>query len=493
MKEDDKVYFDLERKPLESERREKRKQIGRAIGRFFSYLFVLFTGVVLGYYLVSTLHPTYKPNLNNTIGEIEYLMKNIWLYSQQDGDLSSDLEERALHGMTTYDYDPYTQYMSSDEMKEFASSINRDYVGIGVQYSSQTGVPIIVRVFKNSPAERAGMLAGDIIRSVDGITMNDDNMEELVDMVRGESGTEVRIGVQRGSEFIELSIIREAISSTVYAIKEDDYVYMEIDSFGESTAADIESYLNDYEDIRQLIVDLRDDSGGYQTAVRDCLRLFIGSGKPYLRQIDAYGNEQVDYTGSGKTFENFDKIVIITNANTASAAEVFALVMREELDNVTLVGETTYGKGVIQTNHYLKDGGVLKLTSFFWYSPQGTTIDDVGVDPDIEVFMPDIYYEYYYAMENDETYEYDSVSEAVRISEVALDYLDYDVKRCDGYFDESFGEALEAFKQDNGLPVNQILDAETFDAIVARARYELSNNEQKDSQLMKAIEVLHEN
>ncbi|MBR3251563.1 MAG: peptidoglycan-binding protein [Erysipelotrichaceae bacterium] len=107
--------------------------------------------------------------------------------------------------------------------------------------------------------------------------------------------------------------------------------------------------------------------------------------------------------------------------------------------------------------------------------------------------MPDIYYETYYSLEEDETYEYDSVSESTRISQVALDFLGYDVGRKDGYFDQTFARALNSFKLDNGLEDDAILDVKTFEQIVSRTRYVLSTDKSKDSQLMKAIEVLHEN
>lgn len=494
MNQEDKVYFDLERKPLKSEREEIRNRRIGIVRMFFSYLFIMLIGIGVGYFLYTVIHPVYKEDKSNVMNEIEYIMQKNWLYSSEYDDLLGELQYRAIMGMTSYDEDdPYTVYMSREELEEFAASINLDYVGIGVQYSSLSGAPIITRVFKNSPAERAGMEAGDIIKYVDGIEINEENMDDLKELVTGERGSIVQLDVLRGNELIRLKITRDSISSTVYALSEDDYVLMEIESFGESTASEIENYLEDYKDFSKLIIDLRNNTGGYQTSVRDCLRIFIGINKPYLKQIDVNGNEQVDYTTFGKTYDNFKDIVILTNEATASAAEVFALVIKEEVENVTLIGETTYGKGVIQTNRYLSDGGVLKLTSYYWYSPKGTSIHKEGVKPDIEIKMPDIYYESYYSMEEDETYEYDSVSESTRVTQVALDFLGYDVGRTDGYFSREFAKALNAFKLDNGLSNDEILDSTTFEQVVSRTRYVLSNDKSKDSQLMKAIEVLHEN
>ena len=490
MNKDDRVYFDLERKPLKSEREEIRRRRMNVIKTFFSHLFVLLLGLVLGLSFSRIIDPDAKANI---FDEIKYVMNKDWLYSSEFEDLGKELEYRAIVGMTSDEDDPYTSYMSKEEMEEFASAINLDYVGIGVQYSSSSGVPIVLRVFKESPAEKAGMQPGDIIKAIDGVQVDESNIDDLKELVTGERGSVVELEVQRGNQLLDLKIIRDSINSTVYASKEDDYVILEIDSFGESTALEIEKYLKDYEDISRLIIDLRNDTGGYQTSVRDCLRLFIGVKKPYLKQVDVHGNEQIDYTTAGKVFENFRDIVILTNKNTASAAEVFALVMKEEMENVTLVGETTFGKGVIQTNKRLSDGGILKLTSYYWYSPQGTSVNKEGIKPDIEIMMPDIYYESYYSLEEDETFEYDSVDDSIRVTQMALDFLGYDVGRKDGYFDQTFAEALNAFKLDSGLSDDGILDSRTFEQVVSRTRYVLSTDKSKDSQLMKAIEVLHEN
>ena len=492
MNKDDRVYFDLEKKPLKSEREEIRRRRMNAVKSFFSHLFVLLLGLGIGFYASFFIRVSSRSD-SSIFDEIKYVMQKSWLYSTEYEDIGSELQHRAIVGMTSDEDDPYTSYMSKEEMDEFAAAINLDYVGIGVQYSSTSGVPVVLRVFKDSPAEKVGMQAGDIIKTVDGIEINEDNLNDLKDIVTGERGSIVELQVQRGTELLDLKIVRDSISSTVYASKQDDYVVLEIESFGESTAKEIEKYLTDYEDTDKLIIDLRNDTGGYQTAVRDCLRLFIGVNKPYLKQVDVEGNEQVDYTVAGKVFENFKDIAILTNENTASAAEVFALVMKEEVENVTLIGEKTFGKGVIQTNRRLSDGGILKLTSYYWYSPKGTSVNKEGIKPDIEIRMPDIYYETYYSLEEDETYEYDSVSESTRISQVALDFLGYDVGRKDGYFDQTFARALNSFKLDNGLEDDAILDVKTFEQIVSRTRYVLSTDKSKDSQLMKAIEVLHEN
>lgn len=491
--EENKVYVNLKKVPLESERAERRMVRRHRFLIFLLAFFALLAGIVIGLLFSRSL--VQKPvNQQNIYSEIDTLMKKRWLYSKEYEDLGKELEDKALHGMTGFEEDIFTSYMSKEEMDAFADSINRDYVGIGVEYSSKFTVPLVTKVFKDSPAEKAGILAGDFIISVDGESTENMSSEDLREKVLGVKGTEVKIGIQRGSDESVLSVIRDSISSTVFAYTQDDFVVMEINSFGEYTADEIVRYLDPYkDDYHKIIIDIRNNGGGYQTAVRDVCGLFIGNHKVYLRQKGLDGVEMADYTNASITYDNFDKIVIITNNDTASAAEVFAIVLKEECDNVTLVGKTTYGKGVIQTNHMLSNGGILKLTSYYWYSPKGTSINKTGIVPDVEVDMPEIYYDYYVTMADDEKYEFDSVSEAIRICEVSLKYLGYEVERTDGYFDESFAKQLLKYKTDNGLTEDAVLDKDTYQVILSDVNYELNNNKEKDLQMLKAIEVLNEN
>ena len=134
---------------------------------------------------------------------------------------------------------------------------------------------------------------------------------------------------------------------------------------------------------------------------------------------------------------------------------------------------------------------MLKLTSYYWYSPDGVSIDKTGIKPDVEVRMPDIYYEYYYDMEEEESYAYDSVSEAAAISQKALNYLGYDTGRSDGYFDEATLQAIDAYKADHGLGQPGILDQATYSSIVSETRRQLADLS-KDPQFEAAKQIMQE-
>ena len=491
--EKEKYYVDLKKVPLESEREEKRKNRKRRFLIFLICLFCFIAGIGGGFLLYRYVHPSYKADASNVMGEIEYDMYNYWLYSKDYDDLIQEMEDKAFYGMTTFSEDPYTSYMSAEEMNEFSSSINMNYVGIGVEYTVIDNLSVVRKVFKNSPAEKAGILPGDIIVAVDGTSIESLSSSEVKDLVIGVEGTEVIISVNRSNEKLDLVCIRGQIDSTIYAYQENDYVVMQLNSFGTTTANECIKYLDDYKDLDKIIIDIRDNTGGYQNSVQEVCGLFIGPDKVYLIQEDVKGKSAADYTVSKRYYDNFKDIVILTNENTASAAEVFAICLKEQHDNVTLVGTTTFGKGVIQTNRPLINGGILKMTQYYWLSPSGVSIHKEGIKPDVEVRMADIAYETYSQPAEGETFGYDSVSEFTRIAQLGLDYLDYNINRTDGYFDSEFENSLLQYKADHDLENTPILDEETYQSIISSVIRELYTNPSKDYQLVKAKEIISGN
>ena len=491
--QEEKYYFDLQKVPLKTEREEKRQNRKRLFLTFLIALFCLIAGVGIGFILFKYVHPSYKADASNVMGEIEYDMSNYWLYSSEHDDMIQEMEDKAFYGMTSFAEDPYTSYMSVEEMDAFSTGINMNYVGIGVEYSNIDDVAIVKKVFKKSPAEKAGILPGDIIISVDGKLIKGLSTSEIKELVVGKEGTRVLIKVNRSGEEKDIMCIRGQIDSTIYAYTENDYVVMELNSFGVTTASECVKYLDEYQHLNKIIIDIRDNTGGYQNSVREVCGLFIGNDQVYLLQKDVKGVITEDHTSAKKHYDNFKDIVIITNSNTASAAEVFALCLKEVHPGVRLLGTTTFGKGVIQTNRPLNNGGILKMTQYYWLSPNGTSIDNEGIKPDIEVKQADIAYEHYYQMQEGESLGFDSVSEYTRIAQLSLEYLDYNISRTDGYFDKGFEEALLKYKQDYDLGSDALLDDKTYKSIVSSVIRELSINPEKDYQLVKAKEIISGN
>ena len=483
------VTIGFEKVPLKSEREEKHKKIIKIVLTIVLSIVLLIVGFCMGYYFVYRMHPTNKADAANTMGEIEAVLDRYWIYNDNHDELQKELEDKAFYGMTKFEEDPYTTYMSAKELEEFASGINMDFVGVGIQYSVTNGSAIINRVFVNSPAYKAGLQAGDIILKIGDTSVEGLSTEEIKQLALGEEGSEVIITVNRENEILDIKVIRAPIDTSVYCYTQDDYVVMELSSFGSETAKECISYLNQYSDYSKIIIDLRNNSGGYQTSVKEIAGLFIGNSKVYLRQKDSNGNEVADVTSCKYTYDNFDNIVLLVNGETASAAEVFTICLKESLDNVTIVGEKTYGKGVIQSTRYLLNGGVLKYSSFYWYSPNGVSIHKVGIKPDVETLRHNVAYCRYVDMPADVTYTYDSVSEVIGLCQKAFDYFGYKVDRTDGYFDSSTLAALNAYKQSIKLDPDGILDKQTYDNIIGKVILDLSNLE-KDEQFQRAIEIV---
>lgn len=485
----DTVFIGLEKVPLKSEREEKKKKIKRIIGVILLCVLLAIGGFYIGLFYGAKLHPVNKFDSANGFGEISAMLDRYWIYSSEHENLKKELEDKAFYGMTTFDEDPYTTYMSDEELKEFADSINMNFVGIGVVYSMTGESAIIQRVLPDSPAEKAKLAVGDIIDKVDGISVHGLESDKIKELVVGEKGTTVTITVIRNNETLDIDIVRDEVDNSVYCYSENDYIVMQLSSFGMSTGKDCEKYLDKYSNYDKIIIDIRDNTGGYQTSVKEIAGLFVGNGKVYLRQKDASGYETADLTSCDKTF-NFKKIVILVNENTASAAEVFAICLREQLNNVTLVGETTYGKGVIQSTHYLNNGGVLKFSSFYWYSPNGVSIHKTGIVPDIIIKRHKIASEEYVDISN-EVYKLDNVSDAIKLSELGLDYLGYEIDRMDGYFDISFENALKQYQFDNNLTIDGKLDKKVYESIISDVVVKLSDLK-CDEQYLKAIELIEQ-
>lgn len=492
MNEEEKVIITMHREPLASEREEQRKKRKHRLLITLLCVIFLIVGFIGGCLAYKISYESYLKDNPSVYDEASYVMKNAWIYGDEHENLDKELQDKALQGMSKFEEDPYTEYMSIDEFEDFSDTINMDYVGIGVSYTTYDDSFTINKVFKNSPAEKAGILPGDILKKVDDISLSGLSSDDVKALVLGVEGSDVKITVLRAGELIDLIATREKINSSVYCYSEDDYVVLQLSSFGEDSAKTIMMYLDDYTDFSKIIIDLRDNTGGYQSAVKEIAGLFIGNGKVYLKQRNKQKEISEDYTKCDKTYDNYKKIVVLTNKYTASAAEVLAICLKEQFPNTTIVGETSFGKGVIQTPFVLQDGSFIKVTTSEWLSPNGVSIHKNGIKPDVEVKLPDIMYEPLYDMPAATKLVYDCVSPFVRTSQLCLSFLNYDVDRNDGYFDEKFMNALNEFKTDNNLQADGVLDSNTYQTICSVTMHECLSKEKYDTQMLKAIEVIHE-
>lgn len=498
MSEDNKVKIRLEKHLWPDEIEEKKR---KRRSRFVLITLCLATfclGLVLGVSnapQTSCLTPTSNQSFySNKLDSIYNLLSNKWFFADEVENISEDLIDKALYGMSSSSLDYHTTYMSRQEVESFTTSIDMGFVGIGVQYTTADDLNMITRVFHNAPADKAGVLPGDVIYSIDGELVEDFGSSEIESRVKGIEGTDVVIGFLRDNEVIELTITRGEVQNTAYGEMIDDEIgYLQIYQFGSSTGEEVAGYLQMMSEmgLKKLIVDVRDDGGGYLEALVDVASSFLPGGTTVMKQVYADGSEELSIAKAGM-FENIDGIVILTNGNSASAAEVFTLALKEQRDDVTIVGTTTYGKGTVQVTHVFSDGSALKYTTSKWVSPNDVWVNKVGIEPDVEVRLHDILYEGYTILSDDESYQYDSVSEDVRLIQLALDFLGYSVDRVDGYFDRSTEKALIQFQNEFGIDEKGILNGKTQEAVFSQVTKTWSLDKSYDVQLNKAIELLHQ-
>lgn len=432
---------------------------------------------------------------SDKIDAILDIMSENWFFAADSENPRERFIDQAISGMTENEEDPHTAYLSAEETEAFVQSINRNFVGIGVQYTStEDGLHIVQRVIKNSPAEKSGVMSGDIIHSVDGVSVNGLSNQEISERVRGEEGTQVTIDFIREGKTITLNITRAEIHSTTNdKILSDHVGYLQIEQFGESTGEEVLSSVQTMKEqgVSKLIIDLRDNGGGYLSALQEVASVFIPSDTTVMRQEYSDGSTTDIVTFDGMV-EGIGPIVILVNENTASAAEVFSLAMKELRDDVTLVGVKTFGKGTVQITESFDDGSSLKYTTSKWISPSGEWVNQKGIEPDVEVRLHEVLYSTFEPMEEGQELRVDMVSPAVKEMQLALDYLGYAIDRKDGYFSVQSMQALQSFMHDEGLEMQDFMSRELYGSLISSVLRKWQFGGENDIQLQKAQEIINE-
>lgn len=429
----------------------------------------------------------------NKINAVLDIMKNGWFFGKDVKDLSSRLEDQALKGITNNKEDRHTEYMTKEEMEFFSNQLKRRYVGIGIQYLQSNGKALVQKVFRNSPAEKAGIQVGDFIHKVNGVPLEGKSANDVKALVMGKEGTKVVVEVLRGSKTLSIEIIRGSVLASTYGKVIDDKTgYIELFQFGESTHKELKPYLDEFEKkgISKLILDLRDNGGGYLTTLKDIASYFLAPRTLVMKQVYSDGSQEAIYT-AGKPYKNIQQIVVLVNGNTASASEVLTLALKEQRKNVTVIGTKTYGKGTVQVSRSFQDGSAIKYTTSKWVSPKGEWINGKGIEPDIKMDLADVLTSEQPKFKEGSILKEDSVSEVTKYSQKAMTYLGYRPGRMDGYFSEQTKKAVLAFQRKEGLEVTGTINQKTYGALLSRLVYVYNTDKTKDKAYQKALEVLH--
>lgn len=286
--------------------------------------------------------------------------------------------------------DQYSEYFTAEEWKEYTAQLNGIYAGIGMLLGEDKDTKLVkgIKVFEGSPAAKAGLKVGDLILAIDGESTEGLSVEEVATKVRGEAGTNVTLKVFRDREELEFTITRAQIkvpSVSGKLINNNKTLYIEISSFGESTSTELAELLSSYPKLPDSIVlDLRNNGGGLVAQSMEVARYFIKGGT-VLYEVGREESSLENLTVDGEKYLN-KKLVVLVNGNTASASEILTGAI-QDYKTGTIVGEQTFGKGVVQSMFNLSDGGIIKLTTKRYLTPNKRDINKEGIKPDIVVVM----------------------------------------------------------------------------------------------------------
>lgn len=299
-----------------------------------------------------------------------------------------ELIEGAVKGYVDALGDPYTTYYTKKEMKTIMEETNGNFVGIGVYMTKdlEKNAILIIKPIENSPAEKAGILPGDLITKVDDVEYTGDKLEEASNKIRGEEGTKVKLEIYRNGETktFELTRTKVVVSHVTTKVLNNDIGYIAISDFEGECASEFETKYKQLEKqgIKKLIIDIRNNGGGIVDEALKIANMLVDKDSTLLITKDKSDKEEVT-KATEKPIINIPTVVLV-NEYSASASEILAGALKDN-GKATLVGTKTYGKGIIQELHQLSDGSGLKITVSEYYTPKHNAIHKIGITPDVEV------------------------------------------------------------------------------------------------------------
>lgn len=299
-----------------------------------------------------------------------------------------ELIEGAVKGYVDALGDPYSTYYTKKEMKTIMEETNGNFVGIGVYMTKdlEKNAILIIKPIENSPAEKAGILPGDLITKVDDVEYTGDKLEEASNKIRGEEGTKVKLEIYRNGETktFELTRTKVVVSHVTTKVLNNDIGYIAISDFEGECASEFETKYKQLEKqgIKKLIIDIRNNGGGIVDEALKIANMLVDKDSTLLITKDKSDKEEIT-KATEKPIINMPTVVLV-NGYSASASEILAGALKDN-GKATLVGTKTYGKGIIQELHQLSDGSGLKITVSEYYTPNHNAIHKIGITPDVEI------------------------------------------------------------------------------------------------------------
>ena len=372
---------------------EQKKKKGYGAGIVTGILATVLVSLLLlgGFRVITNTAGSYasgkvtEKEVSKKLNKLNALIDKYYLYEDE---IDTDkLAEGIYSGYTSALGDKYTVYYDEDETKALMESTSGTFSGVGATLTkdADTGYATIVNVYEDSPAEKAGLKAGDILEKIDDHEVGDEQLDTVVSWIKGEKGTDVKITVLRDGEELELTATRDTIEvkTVSYEMKENQIGYIRVSEFDTVTYDQFKEALDDLEKqgMTGLVVDLRNNPGGSLSTVCDMLDLMLPKG---LIVYTEDKNGKKTKMKSDEEHQFTKPLAVLVNGNSASASEIYSGAI-QDYGIGKIVGTQTYGKGVVQQIFDLDDGTAVKLTIAEYFTPKGRSINGKGITPDVKV------------------------------------------------------------------------------------------------------------
>lgn len=387
-----------ENSSCEKEKRTKKTEVFGVVEVVVLLFITCFVALLVGFSIGKSKRLIVGSDSDNLAEYEEFIHNYQYILNNYYKDINrSDLMKAAISGMLDFLDDPHSVYMDENESENFNILLTGNYQGIGVQIANNDDNNIeVVSVFKNSPADKAGILPGDIIIAVNDMNLEGQLPSALSNYIKGGPQTDFLLHILRNGEKVEISIKREdvIIESVLSKVFEQDgkkIGYLGVSIFAANTHEQFKKELENLENqkIDSLIIDLRDNSGGHLSVVTDMLDLFLDKTNVIYQLESKTGTEKVYAKGKeNKTYP----IVILSNKNSASASEIMTSALQECL-HATVIGTGSYGKGTVQELITLPNGEQYKFTTKKWLTSHGNWINGTGITADVFVELDSSYYQ----------------------------------------------------------------------------------------------------
>lgn len=380
---------------MEDENIDTTKEIVTIKKEGFSYLemvIIMIIAILFGFLIGNVVSFTKKETTNSSVpSELKEFVDtyNDIVNNYYDKVNKEELIDAGIKGMINYLDDPYATYFDGTSSTNFNQTLEGNYEGVGIEVTLDNNKVKITKVFADTPAKKAGIKVGDYITKVNGESVEGKSLSDVVSLIKNAKNKEVEITITRDNQEKTMKVTRTTVdmpytSSKVYEENGKKIGYLKIEMFSNNITKQVKKELESLKkkNIDKLVIDVRDNPGGYLTQVTEILSLFMTK-KDVIYQLQTKNNKEKVYATSSKATYSYPVVVLI-NENSASASEILASAFKETY-NAEIVGVNSYGKGTVQKTGDLNNGDTIKYTVQKWLTPKGNWINEKGVTPTKEV------------------------------------------------------------------------------------------------------------